>query len=467
MAHGAEAVVGLDGLHELLGIHAGGLGKALERVGLEGPAALDRISPFLLEVRELRADGNHHTDTEINALVLFHVVERGLIVHDVHRAADAFESIARKRPLKHDLLVAEALAPGREPQVRLLGGCGDVVRRADPAGTRAIGGLNLAAFLAAAGGPGHLDAVAGLALLGEAVGIREAQVLLAHFLVVEEAARGDDRGLRIDGDLVAVLVRRDDALHGAVLVLDELLAPGVEQQRLARILVLLLEEIDPAGTSALIDVPSVEAVGIVGEELLELHAVGLHPVNGLPRLVDEGAHHLGVSAPMTVVHDLLEGLVLCESVVPVALHGALDGEDAFGELASAADHRLLFERDDLEALFGSGPACGGARCTRAHDDNIDVVGGIDGEGGRHGGCDGRCRHRAKKLVHSYLLFMVVTRPVRGSLLRSVCRRQGRLSVVTPTHEGFHSRALSQNFRQSPVTTPSMLKSSLSVISVTG
>lgn len=125
------------------------------------------------------------------------------------------------------------------------------------------------------------------------------------------------------------------------------------------------------------------------------------------------------------------------------------------------------ERDDLEALFGSGPACGGARCTRAHDDNVDVVGGIGGEGGRHGGCDGGCRHRAKKLVHSGLLFMVGTRPVRGSLLRSVCRRQGRLSVVTPTHEGFHGRALSQSFRQSPVTTPSMLKSSLSVISVTG
>ena len=116
---------------------------------------------------------------------------------------------------------------------------------------------------------------------------------------------------------------------------------------------------------------------------------------------------------------------------------------------------------------GRGPAGGGAGGAGAPDDKVYFERCGSANGRRKGGCDGRCRHRAKKLVHSYLLFMVVTRPVRGSLLRSVCRRQGRLSVVKPTHEDFHCRALTQSFRQSPVTTPSMLKSSLSVISVTG
>ena len=123
------------------------------------------------------------------------MVQGLLVVDHVHRAADAFKGIAGKRPLEHDLLVAEAFALGREPEVRLLGGGAHVVGRPDGAGNRTVGGLHFGAFLAAAHGPSHADAVAGLPCLSEAVRIGKAQILLAHFLVVEEPACGDDGGL--------------------------------------------------------------------------------------------------------------------------------------------------------------------------------------------------------------------------------------------------------------------------------
>ena len=398
MTDGAEAVVGFNRLLELVGIHAGRLGETVKRVGLEGPAGLDGGVPFLVEVRKLRADRNHDADAEVNARVLHHMVERRLVIDDEHRAADAFEGVAGKRPFEHDLFVAEAFALRREPEVRLLGGGAHVIGRAHAARTRTIGGLHFGAFLAGAHGPGHADAVARLTRLGETVGVREAEVFLGHFLVGEEPARGDDRGLGVNRDLVARLVRGFHA-HDAAVFRQKLFTPGVEEKLLSLFLVLLLEEIDPASAAAFIDVPGVEAVRIVREELFELHAVFHHPVDGVGRLVDEGANHLGIAAPVTIVHDLLESLVLREAVVPVALHLAFDGEDAFGELARAARHGGLFERDHVEVLFGGGPGGGRTRSAGTDHDDVGLVFLIGGPDGRHGERHGRGGQREMHFAH--------------------------------------------------------------------
>ena len=231
----------------------------------------------------------------------------------------------------------------------------------------------------------------------------EAQILFAHFLVGEEAARGDDRRLRANRDLVARLVRRFNADDAAVFF-NELLAPGFREELLAGFLVLLLEEVDPARAAAFIDVPGVEAVRIVREELFELHAVLLHPVDRVGGALDESAHHAGVAAPVAVVHDLHERFVLREAVVPVLLHLGLDSEDAFAELARAAGEGLLFERDDVEALFGCRPRCRRAGGACADHDDVGRERLVRAEGGRHHNCrSGSRRRHDKSRLHLVVL----------------------------------------------------------------
>jgi hypothetical protein len=405
MADVAEVVVGFNRLLDAFGIHAGGFRETFERVGLESPAGFLRIGEFFIEFRELRADRHHHADAEIDAVV-DHMIERLLIVNDVHRAADALKRVAGERPLQHDLFVAEAVSLRGEPKERLLGGGAHMIGGGNAAGTRTVGGLDFGAFLAAADVPGHADAVARLAGLRKAVGVREAQVFLCHLAVREEAARSDDRGLGVHGDLVAGLIGRFDAGHASV-VSDELGAPRFEKQRLTLLLVLLLEEVDPAGAAALIDVPRVKAVRVVREELFEHYAVFLHPVDRVGRLVDEGPDHFGVAAPVAVVHDFLERFVLGECIVPIVLHLRLDGENAFGELTRAADRCGFLERDHLEAFFGSGPRGRCAGCAGADDDDVGRVGliGRKGrrEGQRHGSAEKRHFHC---LAHNSLLFRI-------------------------------------------------------------
>ena len=127
--------------------------------------------------------------------------------------------------------------------------------------------------------------------------------------------------------------------------------------------------------------PGVEAVRVVGEELLELDSVLLHPVDRIGRAVDKGAHHAGVAAPVAVIHDHHKSLVLRD--------GAFDGEDAFREFARAAHHRGLFERHDLEAFFRGGPGSGGARGPGADHDDVGVVGPVFGKRRIHGKNNGR------------------------------------------------------------------------------
>ncbi len=141
------------------------------------------------------------------------------------------------------------------------------------------------------------------------------------------------------GDSVARLVGGFNA-HDAAVFFNELLAPGFGEKRLACLLVLVKEQVDPARAAAFVDVPDVEAVGVVREELFELHAVFHHPVDRVGRAVHEGAHHAGVSAPVAVVHDHREGLILGKAVVPVLLQLGFNRKDAFAEGAGADHHEV-------------------------------------------------------------------------------------------------------------------------------
>ena len=99
--------------------------------------------------------------------------------------------------------------------------------------------------------------------MSETVSVREAQILFAHFLIVKEAARCDDRGLRVHSDLVAILIRGNDTRHRTIFVLDELLAPGIQKERLTSFFIFLLEEIDPTSAAAFIDMPRIEPVRVI------------------------------------------------------------------------------------------------------------------------------------------------------------------------------------------------------------
>ena len=225
MAHGGKAVVFLHGRSELRGVHARLASELLERVGLEGPARLFGVGPFLLEIRELRADGHHHADAKVDPFVLFHVLKGLAVVDDVHRSADTLQRIPRKRPLEHDDFITETLALRRQPQMRLLRGGTHVIRRRHAAGTRTVGSLHFGTFFTRTDRPGHADAVTRLPLLRETVRVREAQILFTHFLVVEEPARRDDGRLGIHGHGVARLVLPLNARHAAVFH-DEHFAPS-------------------------------------------------------------------------------------------------------------------------------------------------------------------------------------------------------------------------------------------------
>ena len=327
------------------------------------------------------------------------MIKRLLVIDHEHRSADAFQGVAGKRPFEHDFFVAEPFALGRQPEMRLLGGSADLIGRGNAAGPRTIRGLHLRAFLPAANGPGHLDAVAGLARLREAVRIGKAEIFLTHGFVVKEAARRNDGRLGTDGDLVARFVRRFNADHAAVFG-NELLSPSVRQKRLPGFLVLVDKEVDPTRTAALVNVPGVQTVGIVGKELFELHAVLDHPVNRVGGAVNEGPDHARIAAPMTVIHDFHECFVFGETVVPVALHSTLNGKDAFGIFAGAARKTRLFKRDDLHALFGGCPGSCGAGRTRADYAEVGFISRIRSKCRihHHDCCRGSSRNR--ELFHS-------------------------------------------------------------------
>ena len=347
-----------------ISVHAGHLGELVKRIRLLGPASLFSGIPLGIELRKLRRDRNHHADAEVDTFVL-HVVKRRLIVHNPHLAAVAFQSVAGKRPLEHDGFINKAVAFRVQPEVRLLGGSGNLIRGAHALRTRTVGSLNLNAVFSSTGLPGHLDAVAGLAGLSETVNTRESEILLLHRFVGTETAGGDNHSLRVDGDLVAILVLRDHTSHNTVRTLDQIGGGGIQEQRAAVLhkLVLILGE--PASATAFINVPGVETIRIVREELLKLHAVALHPVNRARGLFHERADHAAVTAPVAVTHDALEGVILRQAVVPVTLHLGLNRHDAFGEFAGTARNALLLKQDHLGTEFlschtGRGTAAAGA-----------------------------------------------------------------------------------------------------------
>ena len=128
--------------------------------------------------------------------------------------------------------------------------------------------------MARAGLVAHVEAVAVHAGDGEGEEVLapvEANLLLDHLEVVTKAAGGDDGGLAGDLDLLAGLIDGGDAANGAILILDEAGAGGLEHELDAEVLGLLGHALGHRGSGArtglravlgLHDVPGVLAVGI-------------------------------------------------------------------------------------------------------------------------------------------------------------------------------------------------------------
>ena len=255
--------------------------------------------------------------------------------------------------------------------MRLFGGSGNMVSCGNSTRTRAIGLLNFQALFAAAGRPSHLDTDTVLTGLSNTVCVREACVLLHHFGIVSKTAGSNNHGLCMDVECIAVFVFSNDTGNLAVLTEDQFFCRCVQENLHAVfIFAFLLESVDPAGTTALINVPCVETAGIVRREFFELNAVLLHPFDCIGRFVDEGTNQAGIAAPVTIVHDLLEGFVFGQRNVVVALHLGTDSENTFGEITCSADHAFLFKADDFSALFGCGKCCSGTGGTLADNDDV-------------------------------------------------------------------------------------------------
>ena len=316
-----------------------------------------------------------------------------------------------------------------------------MVRGTDSLGARTVRRLHFGAVFAGARIPSHVDAVARLASLRETVHAGEAHILLHHFRISTETARRNDDGARLDGDLVAVVVFSHDA-HDLAVLLNEALRGGFKKELLAHFGVFLLEEIDPARAASFVNVPRIKAARIVRIQLFKLHSVALHPVDSRSRLFKEGTHHARVPAPVAVVHDHLEGLILREVVVPVALHGTFNRHDAFGEIAGTADGRLLFKGDDLRTRFRRSQSRSRTGRTGTDHDDVrrhgDVFSHRDVHGEGQSACDregGRTESECSSL-HGAIPYGVFLTVGLTELIGNPIRFRRSL-IETETHKESH------------------------------
>ena len=222
---------------------------------------------------------------------------------------------------------------------------------------------------------GHLVAVARFAV--ETVEDVVAHFLREHRLHGAVAARGENDGLRGEFDGVAVLVRRTDAHDLAGVVTDEFLRAGLQHQLPAHAEELLAHEVeivDGTARNAELTVGGVVRILRGGRAVRDLHVVD-EPVDDAAHAF---RHHLDERRIVAVLADREDILVGEFGRVLRFLHDfalilrARGDERARVQGRRAADHRHLFDQDDVGAEGFRLDGGGNARAARAHHDDVGV-----------------------------------------------------------------------------------------------
>ena len=212
----------------------------------------------------------------------------------------------------------------------------------------------------------------------------EAQALLDHLYVVADAAGGHDNGVGHALDGGAVLPLGLDADDLALVTLDQILDCSVELEvhpQLHAVVGHVLDVDRGAALSGLVssghldDVLGLMGVFEVFVHALELGAHAHQPVDGVGGHVEPAADQLGVGAPVGVLHEVQEGLVLGPVVHILLLQAGLHGEQGHAHVGRAAGGAGLLKSDDLaapplvEQLLGLNSG-GQAGHTGGNDDNV-------------------------------------------------------------------------------------------------
>ena len=237
----------------------------------------------------------------------------------------------------------------------------------------------------------HVVAVAVHAGNGEGVQVLapvKADLVVDHLRVVAEAAGGHDDLLAGDGDLLAVLVRGDDAAHGTLVVGEQLLARALEHELDAQVGRALGHALDHRGSGAgtrlgavlgLHHVPGVLAVGIGAGALagaerrahgVEHDAHVLQPLDGVAALEVVRADQARVDLVVGVEHVATEQLAGRDLDHRGALHGGACRAGAHAHVGGAAGVGRLLERDDARASLRCGNGCCQAGKAGGHYDDV-------------------------------------------------------------------------------------------------
>ncbi len=288
-------------------------------------------------------------------------------------------------------LLDEALAVGQHEHERCPvapgGGVGDVAHQV------AVGEGGVHVGHLGAGGRGHLVALAHGAVHEHAHVGPVGQVLVDHLAVVHEAARGEHHRGGLDVHVGPVGVLKAAAHHGAGLVLDEGAGAHLVLELAAQLLELGLQGRQHVGVARADALGRQDDAGgqarqlLVGGGLLELAA----------EVLDGAVHELGVGVVL-VLGPLGIPVVLVEArrlLLGHGLPGLVDGGGEAGvELglgtvgeheparggAVAAEGPLLLAEGYLLACQGRLHAGGQARKARAHDEDVGLLGEVDGVG---------------------------------------------------------------------------------------
>ena len=370
---GNDGVVCVDGGLQLRGVHAGRSGELLNGVGGGHVARGDHVF-------DRRAVGVGRGGVGVAQLVDDDPVggvglgEDGL-AQRVACGALVYEALAGL--VDEDAVAARGADVFHKAGTRRAAGVQLDVGQADELGTGGLGELEALAL-----GAG-VDVGAADGGVEHDIGPNARVDLLAVLDVGAEAARGDDDGLGVDADLLAVGAHGLHADNGAVGG-KELGGVAAVQDGDAELAALLNERADVgvAGRRVGVVAALAQRAGGRADGVLEANAQLLEPVHGVERVVDEVADELGRARLVAALPR--GGVVRCHGVLDALLLLALgvNGvECALGDVGGAAVDVDLLEHDDLGARLSCGNGSDEASATCADHGDVGVVGVLDHIGG--------------------------------------------------------------------------------------
>ena len=398
----AHCVVVLDGLLQVLQVHAGLLSDLLDGLALEEVVLLcvGAIGNLLVITGEDRVVAGRLSTGEVQLLLTLPVVQVGdavmigdiietillVVIYDggvddgnAHVLLLEQQGVAGVGGVVHDGLVDETLAVQVHHQVGLTHGLGQGLEHVGGAGG-IVGNLHVDIGLLCAQSPEHVHAVAVQAGNPEGEHINAplpAHVLLDHVHIVADAAGGDNHGIGQALDLLAVLAHCDDAPGLTLRANQQLLHRGVQVELHADLPGILGNGLDHNGSAALGGLVGAgeldHVLGSLGvlevlEYAQEFNTLVLHPLYGFAGHIEPTANQLGVGTPVGILHEEVKRLVLGVVVGHgLLLELGLNGKESHAHVGCAADGAGLLKNNNGAAAGGvQGLLCLGCSAEAGH-----------------------------------------------------------------------------------------------------